>query len=247
MIRVRGLNLRIGAFALHELSLEVARGDYFILLGPTGSGKTLFIECLCGLLRPDAGSIEIDGRDVTALAPRLRGIGYVPQHQGLFPHLSVEDNIAFPLRARHLPRAEVKARMGPLVELLGLGHLLGRWPAHLSGGERQKVALARALAIQPFLLLLDEPVSALDWPTRAEVLEQLRRVQKELAVTTLHVCHSLDEAMAVADRAGVMIGGRLAQAGPLEELIARPVNAEVARLLRPAPAATRRGDEKREC
>ena len=232
MIRVRGLNLRIGAFALHELSLEVARGDYFILLGPTGSGKTLFIECLCGLLRPDAGSIEIDGRDVTALAPRLRGIGYVPQHQGLFPHLSVEDNIAFPLRARHLPRAEVKARMGPLVELLGLGHLLGRWPAHLSGGERQKVALARALAPRPEVLLLDEPVSALDEGSRERLCGELRRIHEELQVTTLHVSHSVEEALSTGNRAGVLNNGQVVQTGALTELLRRPASEFVARFFR---------------
>jgi len=232
VIRVRGLHLRIGAFALRDLSLDVAQGDYFVLLGPTGSGKTLFIECLCGLLRPDAGSVEIGGRDVTALAPRLRGVGYVPQHQGLFPHLTVEDNIAFPLRSRRLPRAVIGERLAPLVDLLGIGHLLGRWPAHLSGGERQKVALARALAPRPDVLLLDEPVSALDESSRERLCRELRRIHEELHVTTLHVSHSVEEALSTGNRAGVMNDGQVVQAGALTDLLRRPASEFVARFFR---------------
>ncbi len=232
MIRVRGLSLRIGAFALRELSLEVANGDYFILLGPTGSGKTLFIECLCGLIRPDAGTIEIDGCDVTALAPRLRGIGYVPQHQGLFPHLSVRDNIAFPLRARRVPATAAEERIGPLVELLGIGHLLDRWPANLSGGERQKVALARALAARPNLLLLDEPVSALDEGSRERLCAELRRIHEELRITTLHVSHSVEEALSIGNRAAVLNDGQIVQVGNLVDLLRRPANDFVARFFR---------------
>lgn len=232
MIRVRGLRLRIGAFALDDLSLEVAPGDYFILLGPTGSGKTLFVECLCGLLCPDHGTIEIDGRDVTRLAPRLRGIGYVPQHQGLFPHLCVGDNIAFPLRARGISPAEAERAARPLVELLGIAHLAGRWPAHLSGGERQKVALARALASRPKVLLLDEPVSALDEAGRERLCADLRRIHEQLRVTTLHVSHSVEEALSVGDRAAVLRGGAVVQTGPLAELLRRPNSEFVARFFR---------------
>ena len=247
MLKIRDLALQAGEFRVDVAALDVAAGEYFVLLGPNGCGKTLLLSCLAGLLRAERGTVLVAGQDVTLLEPRRRHIGYVPQDYGLFPHMDVARNITFALRVRGTAHAAALERLTPLIDLLGLRRLLAHWPLTLSGGERQKVSLARALAIQPALLLLDEPVSALDWPTRAEVLEQLRRVQKELAVTTIHVCHSPDEAMAVADRAGVMIGGRLAQAGPLEELIARPVNAEVARLLRPAPAATRRGDERREC
>ena len=232
MIRVERLCYRVGAFALEDVSLEVGAGEYFVLLGPTGSGKTLLVECLCGLLRPLGGRIEIDGLDVTRLAPRLRGIGYVPQHQALFPHLSVRDNIAFPLRARHVPRAEVRRRLGPFVELLRLEHLLARWPMHLSGGERQKVALARALVAQPRLVLLDEPVSALDESTREHLCAELRRIHGELDVTTIHISHSVEEALSVADRAGVIHQGRLVQAGPLRDLISRPVSEFVARFFR---------------
>jgi ABC-type sugar transport system ATPase subunit len=246
MLKIKNLALEAGEFRVEVAALEVAAGEYFVLLGPNGSGKTLLLSCLAGLLRARRGEVFVDGRDVMRLEPRLRQIGYVPQDYGLFPHMDVARNITFALRVRGVAHEAALERLAPLVDLLNLRGLLGHWPLTLSGGERQKVALARALAIQPLLLLLDEPVSALDWPTRAEVLEQLRRVQKELGVTTLHVCHSLDETMAVADRAGVMVGGRLAQIGRPEELIARPASPEVARLVRPAPVATRQEKENRE-
>jgi len=243
MLKIKDLAFQAGEFRIEVADLAVAAGEYFVLLGPNGSGKTLLLACLCGLLRAERGSIVVAGQDVTRLEPRRRQIGYVPQDYGLFPHMDVARNITFALRVRGVAHEAAMERLTPLVDLLDLRRLLAHWPLTLSGGERQKVALARALAIQPAILLLDEPVSALDWPTRAEVLEQLRRVQKELAVTTVHVCHSLDEAKAVADRAGVMIGGRIVQAGRLEELIAKPMNEEVSRLLRAVPAATQQRAE----
>lgn len=231
MIEIRDLAFRAGDFRVEVTGLAVPGGEYFVLLGPNGCGKTLLLLCLCGLLRAERGAIIVGGRDVTHLEPRLRRIGYVPQDYGLFPHMNVARNVTFALRARGLSHGAALERLGPLIDLLGLRDLLVHWPLTLSGGERQKVAVARALAVEPVLLVLDEPVSALDWPTRAEVLEQLRWVQRELGVTTIHVCHGLDEAAAVADRAGVMIAGRLVQTGPLEELIAHPAGPEVARLL----------------
>lgn len=231
MIRIRDLHFHAGDFRVRGVSLDVAAGEYFVMLGPNGSGKTLLINCLCGLIRADSGTIEIGGKDVTHAEPRLRGIGYVPQDYGLFPHMKVARNVTFALRAAGLSHRAAMEQVAPLVETLRLGRLLHQRPATLSGGERQKVALARALAVRPQLLLLDEPVSALDSPTRAEVLEQLRTVQRTLAVTTMHVCHSIDEARTVADRAGVMIEGRLVQTGRLDELIAAPAGPDVTRLL----------------
>jgi molybdate/tungstate transport system ATP-binding protein len=231
MIQIRSLSLRAGDFCVRDVSLDLAAGEYFVLLGPNGSGKTLLIHCLCGLLRAESGSLVIGDRDVTWAEPRVRRIGYVPQDYGLFPHMNVARNLTFALRAAGRPHADALRELAPLIETLHLAHLLDHSPQTLSGGERQKVALARALALRPELLLLDEPVSALDGPTRAEVLEQLRTVQHQLGVTTMHVCHSIDEAETVADRAGVMIDGRLVQTGKLAELMARPANEEVARLL----------------
>jgi ABC-type Fe3+/spermidine/putrescine transport system ATPase subunit len=231
MIRIHGLSLTAGDFQIRDVSLSVAAGEYFVLLGPNGSGKTLLIHCLCGLRRAEAGTIAIGGRDMTHAEPRLRRIGYVPQDYGLFPHLDVAGNVAFALRARGMSHWEAMRQLAPLIDRLRLARLLSHMPQTLSGGERQKVALARAMALRPSLLLLDEPVSALDGPTRAEVLEQLRAIQREFAVATMHVCHSIDEAEAVADRAGVMIEGRLVQTGRLAELMQTPASAQVARLL----------------
>jgi len=232
MIAVRDLSFEIGGFALRGVSLDITTGEYFVLLGPTGSGKTLFTECLCGLLRAPRGTIVIGGRDVTRLAPRLRGIGYVPQHQGLFPHLDVRRNIEFALRVQQVPVKERTWRLQPVVGLLGIEHLLERWPAHLSGGERQKVALARALVARPRLLILDEPVSAVDEPSRDALCTDLHRIQHELQITTLHISHNIEEAFSVGDRAGLLQDGRLVQVGPVAELLRRPATEFVARFFR---------------
>lgn len=208
MLRVSGLCFRAGKFALQNVSLDVAEGEYFALLGPTGSGKSLLVQIVCGLISPDEGEIFIGGTNVTTLAPRLRGIGYVPQDYGLFPHLNVEQNIVFGLRARGVGIQEARRSIAGLVEMLGLERLLGRSTLSLSGGERQKVALARALAVKPQLLMLDEPVSALDESIRQSVCAELRRIQQELRITTVHVTHNFEEALAVSDRAGIMRKGR---------------------------------------
>lgn len=232
MIKVSHLSLNIGEFSLCKISLTIADGEYFVLLGPTGSGKTLFLECLCGLIRPQAGKIEIDNRDVTNLSPRIRRIGYVPQDYGLFLHMNVEGNIIFGLRTRGLSHKESCNLVQPIVEMLSLGLLLKRSPTSLSGGERQKVALARALAIRPHLLLLDEPVSALDEQSRSHVCQELRRIQKELSITTIHVSHSVEEALSVADKAGILKNGELVQSGPVLELARKSKTEFVARFFR---------------
>jgi len=237
MIRLRDLAFHAGDFTVRDVSLDVPSAEHSVLLGPNGSGKTLLVSCLCGLIRPDAGTVEIGDRDVTRLEPRRRAIGYVPQDYALFPHLSVARNITFALRPRGVPHRRALGQVAGIIDTLHLAPLLDHAPATLSGGERQKVALARALAHRPKVLLLDEPVSALDMPTRDEVLERLRLVHRRFGVTTLHVCHSITEARAVADRAGVMIDGRLAQTGPLDDLLAHPADAQVARLLRVPYAA----------
>lgn len=233
MIRVENLCFRAGDFCAEDISLAVPAGEYFALLGPTGAGKTLFLRCVCGLIRPSSGTVHINGRDVTHLEPRLRGVGYVPQHFDLFPHMTTGENITFSLRVQGLSHAKALEQIGPLLETLRLGPLLSHSPASLSGGERQKVALARALARRPDLLLLDEPVSSLDAPTRRDVCTELRRVQKQYGIATIHVCHNVNEATAVSDRAGVLCDGRLIQTGTLEELLREPKNDEVVRLLRP--------------
>jgi len=232
MIRVQGAECRVGGFRLKGIDLEVAKGEYFVLLGPPGSGKTVFLECLCGLQRLRSGRIEIGGEDVTLLEPRRRGIGYVPQDYALFPHRSVAQNIAFGLVARKVPSSERDRRVDEAAGRLGIRHLLAREIAGLSGGEKQRVALARALAVEPRVLLLDEPVSALDEATRESVCLELRRIQRGSGASLIHVCHNFEEARLVGDRLGVMRDGALVQTGTSEDLFSRPKDAEMARFLR---------------
>ena len=232
MIRTEEISFRIGTFQLQCLNIEIATGQYFVLLGPPGSGKTIFLECLCGLKKIDSGRIYIDGREVTALEPRVRNIGYVPQDYALFPHLSVEQNIAFGLRVHGFGRKDMVARVTETADLLEIRHLLSRGIDGLSGGEKQRVALARALVLQPKVLLLDEPVCALDEVTRQEVCAQLFRIQRQLGLTTIHVSHNLEEAFSVADRAAILHQGLLQQVGSLDELLRKPNSEFVARFMR---------------
>ena len=229
MIRIEQLCFSVGTFALSDVSLCVAPGEYFVLLGPTGSGKTLLVECLCGLNRIDSGRILLDGEDVTVHEPRLRHIGYLPQDYALFPHLSVRQNIAFGLRRG--AAAAAPGLVDRLLEQLGVAHLADRKPQKLSGGEKQRVALARALAIRPRVLLLDEPVSALDEATRDSLCRLLKQLQRDTQTTTLHVCHNFAEMLAVADRVGVIHQGRIVQTGTPQEVFQRPCNATVARFM----------------
>jgi len=217
MLRIESLSVRVGGFALRDVSMEVARDEYFVLMGPNGAGKTLLLRCIGGLLRVEGGRILIGGRDVTDLEPRERGIGYVPQDGALFPWIDVARNITFPLRVRGSRHRAALRDLAPIIDLLRLEGLLDRHPGTLSGGERQRVAVARALALRPGLLLLDEPVSALDEEARRLVCGHLRRIQRELRIAAVHVCHSSEEAGMVADRRAVLVDGRLrtdAASGP---------------------------------
>jgi molybdate/tungstate transport system ATP-binding protein len=222
MLRVSDLHLGIGEFELQNVCLHLADEEYFVLMGPTGSGKSLLVKCICGLIRPDAGRVLLGGKDITRLPPDCREIGYVPQDGALFPHMDVGRNLTFGLRARGQSHRKSLAQAGDLVEALALGPLLPRRPETLSGGERQKVAVARALAVRPKLLVLDEPVSSLDESTREEVCGQIRRVQRELRIATVHVCHAGTEAAMVADRVGVLMDGRLVRTGTVDEVIESP-------------------------
>ncbi|RLI11407.1 hypothetical protein DRO33_04125, partial [Candidatus Bathyarchaeota archaeon] len=231
MIRTENLSIDLGEFRLKNVTVEIKEGEYFVLIGPTGAGKTVFVECLAGLYKPDSGRIYLLDEDITDLPPEERGMGYVPQDYALFTHMNVYENIAYGLKERRVPRREVKKRVEEIADLLGIGHLLHRRPSTLSGGEQQRVALARALAIRPRVLLLDEPLSALDEVTRDETIAELRRIHKETGTTVVHVCHDFDEMLALADRVGVINDGALLQVGTPLEVLWRPADEFVARFM----------------
>ena len=228
-LTVRGLTADAGSFRLGPVDLAVPPGRVLVVLGPSGAGKTMLLETVAGLRRQHHGQIRLAGADLTGLAPEQRGIGLVFQDAALFPHLSVRENIRFGPRARGL--AIDGAAADSLLSRLGIGHLAGRSPRTLSGGERQRVALARALATRPGLLLLDEPLSALDQPTREEIRALLQEVLADLDIPAVHVTHDRDEALSIGDDLAVIIGGRLAQAGPAGQVTAAPAGPDAARLL----------------
>ena len=208
-LELRGITVRAGEFVVDDINLTVPAGEYFILMGHTGAGKTLLMKAICGVQPLIGGQIRIDGRDVTRLDPRVRRIGYVPQDSGLFPHMDVRENIGFALDLFGLDVKTAAARVEAMAEEIGIAPLLKRRVYGLSGGERQKVALARALTREPRLLLLDEPVSALDESARDDICALLDRVHREHNLTAMHICHNRAEATRLGDRVGVMNGGRL--------------------------------------
>lgn len=214
MIAVEGLSVRAGAFAVEGLSFAVETGEYAVLMGRTGCGKTTLLEAVCGLKPVRDGRVRLFGRDVTDFPPADRGVGYVPQDLALFPTMTVREHLGFALEVRRWDPADAARRVEELTELLGIGHLLERRPQGLSGGEAQRVALGRALAFRPGVLLLDEPLSALDEDTRAGMYGLLRSVQRQTGVTALHVTHSRAEARALADRLLVFDTGVLREAPP---------------------------------
>ncbi len=229
MIKIRNMNLELGHFALSGIDFNVDVGDYFMLVGPTGAGKTLLMETIAGLHHPKSGEVWIDGRNVTSCEPERRNIGMVYQESALFPHLSVADNIVFGLTVKHVAKNIIRKELNEVAALMGVQQLLERKPGKLSGGEKQKVALARALALKPRLLLLDEPLSALDPDGRATLQKELKRMHRELKLTVLHVTHDFDEAMILGKHVAVMGEGSIQQVGTPEDVFQKPGNEFVAR------------------
>ncbi|MEV7503537.1 ABC transporter ATP-binding protein [Streptomyces sp. NPDC093018] len=228
-VEFRGLRREFGAtVALDGLDLTVRPGEFLALLGPSGCGKTTALRMLAGFEHPDAGAVLVDGRDITQVPAHRRDAGMVFQSYSLFPHLSAVDNVAFGLRMRGVRAAERRSRAAELLELVGLGDKGERFPHQLSGGQQQRIALARALALRPRVLLLDEPLSALDAKVRLSLREEIRRLQQELGITTLFVTHDQEEALSIADRVAVMRAGRLEQCAEPAELYGRPATAFVA-------------------
>lgn len=216
---------------LRGISLSIAHGEFVTLLGPSGCGKTTLLRIIAGFETVDAGSVTLNGRDLLSLPANHRPVNTVFQSYALFPHLSVFENVAFGLRARKTPGGEVSQRVAQGLGMLQLEELAARRPHQLSGGQRQRVALARALVNEPQVLLLDEPMSALDAKLRAQVQMELRRLQRRLGTTFVLVTHDQDEAMTVSDRVMVMNGGQIEQAGTPEEVYERPVSRFVAEFL----------------
>ncbi|MPY52135.1 ABC transporter ATP-binding protein [Streptomyces acidicola] len=228
-IEFRGLRREFGAaVALDGLDLTVRPGEFLALLGPSGCGKTTALRMLAGFEHPDSGAVLVDGEDVTHVPAHRRDAGMVFQSYSLFPHLNALDNVAFGLRMRKVGARERRARAAELLELVGLADKGERYPHQLSGGQQQRIALARALALSPRVLLLDEPLSALDAKVRLTLREEIRRLQRELGITTLFVTHDQEEALSIADRVAVMRAGKLEQCAEPAALYGRPATAFVA-------------------
>jgi putative spermidine/putrescine transport system ATP-binding protein len=222
-VRMEGLRRHYGpVVALDGVDLTVGAGELVALLGPSGCGKTTTLRLLAGLEDADAGTITVGGRDITHVPANRRDMGMVFQAYSLFPHMTVRENVAFGLRLRRVSKADRDRRAMEMLDLVGLSQQAGRYAHQISGGQQQRVALARALAIQPQVLLLDEPLSALDAKVRAQLRDQIRRIQLEVGITTLFVTHDQEEALAIADRVGVMKDGRIEQLGPPTEIYSRP-------------------------
>jgi ABC-type Fe3+/spermidine/putrescine transport system ATPase subunit len=232
MIQVKNLSLKLGVFDLRDVSLEIPSGNYFALLGPTGAGKTVLVECIVGIYRPDVGEVWIDGTDVTDFLPEERNIGYMPQDYALFPNMTVEKNIAFGLKIRKMPAAALADRVRELTDLLNIGHLLDRYPLRLSGGEKQRVALARALAPKPSAIILDEPLSALDESMRASFCKDLRCIQMSTGATFIQVSHSFEETIDCADKIAILNEGTVIQVDTVDGILRRPKNEFMANFVR---------------
>ena len=222
-VELTNITKRFGPLrAVDDVSLTIGEGDFFTLLGPSGCGKTTLLRTIAGFYHPDAGEIRFGERLVNHIPAHRRETGMVFQNYALFPHLSVFDNIAYGLRARKVPKPEIAERIGRIIKSVQLEGLERRAPSKLSGGQQQRVALARALVISPQILLMDEPLSNLDAKLRVSMREEIRRIQKELGITTIYVTHDQEEAMAVSDRIAILNRGRLEQVGAPAEIYYRP-------------------------
>ena len=230
-LNINNLRFSIGAFQLTDIDLSVQQGEYHVILGPTGSGKSTLMKCILGLYHPFGGAIRINDGNLLPLPPEKRSLGYLPQNYALFPHLSVEGNIRFGLHSRKLTGKEQDEEVNRQCEAFDINSLRGRNVRTLSGGEQQKVALARALITRPKVILLDEPFSSIDEGSRRRLWFELKEAISQAGVTAIHITHHLEEAYTLGDRLSVMIDGKLIQSGPREDIFRHPITESVARFL----------------
>lgn len=228
MLEIRNIHCHLGSFRLHNINIQVGEGEYFVLSGPSGAGKTILFEIIAGILNPDSGKILLDGKDITGEKIQHREIGLVFQDGAVFPHLKVKENIAYALKYKGFSRQKITSEVLDIAGELSITHLLDRKPRTLSGGELQRVAIARTLVLQPKCLLLDEPLSSLDIQLREDIRSLLRKLNRK-GLTILHITHEFNEAYILADRISIMDNGRIVQTGIPENIYTRPSTAFVAR------------------
>jgi ABC-type Fe3+/spermidine/putrescine transport system ATPase subunit len=231
LIALEDLSVVVGDFRLDGITIEAGDGEYLVLLGPSGVGKTVLLEVIAGLRAPDTGTVTVNRQDMDDVPPEHRGIGLVYQDYSLFPHMTAAENIAYGLKLQKRPVQAILERVDTLLAELGISSLRDRYPGSMSGGEQQRVAIARALATGPSVLLLDEPFASLDPRNRDECMRVIQHLKDTRSITIIQVSHSGDEAYALADKVVVLLGGRVAQAGPPDEIFSKPVSLEVARFI----------------
>ncbi len=232
ILEVRGISKSFGnEKVIDNLSFEVARGEFLTVLGSSGCGKTTLLRIICGLEEADSGSVFIGGKDNTSLEPNKRNVNTVFQNYALFPHMTVFDNIAYPLRMKKTPREEIKRRVQSALELVRMSGFERRYPASLSGGQKQRIAIARAIIGEPDILLLDEPLGALDLNLRRQMQTELKGIQKRLGITFIYITHDQEEALGMSDRIAVMHGGKFQQLGTPDEIYSSPATVYTARFV----------------
>ena len=222
MIRIENISKNLGEFFLNDVTLDIEKGEYFVVLGPTGAGKTILLEAIAGIYSPDRGKIFMDGRDITNVPPRSRNISMVYQDYMLFPHLTVEKNISFGLKLKKITTKEIKKKIDGISRMLNVRHLFHRFPGTLSGGEKQRIAIARAVVTEPKALLLDEPLSALDAQTREGLRYELKKIHSVTGITIIHVTHNFEEVFSLGDSVAVMNEGKIIQVGNPDDVFRRP-------------------------
>ncbi|MDO9513724.1 MAG: ATP-binding cassette domain-containing protein [Elusimicrobiota bacterium] len=231
MLKIENLYCKAGNFLLKAVTLKVERGEYFVLLGPTGSGKTTLAKCICGLCEISGGKIFLNGADITELPPEKRKIGYLPQDFALFPNMNVRENLLFGAEMQKKDMKEIKGKLDYIVETLGIGGILERPAVNLSGGEKQRVSLGRALLADPEILILDEPFSSIDTGLKTNLWFEMKDFLSTLKIPVIHITHNLDEAAVLAGKMGVLISGEIVQHGAKDEIFSKPATAEVAQYL----------------